>query len=384
MEEIKIIDFVTTGQGAERLLLSRVKKINNDKRFKNGIICPEGEEARRITENNIKVFPMKINRGLGVINIICELFALYKIIKQNPPHIIHTHNSKAGALGRIICWYINLFKKKKIYIIHQVHGYYFTKLKGFKRKIFYWIEKVLALITDALLFQNKYEYELSQKFKSPKTKLCLIKNGINFDNFNVSNRDHETGNRNSEIKNIVCIARIEPVKNHKMVIDAANILKSGFQYKDFIVYIIGEGEYQNLERATMQYNLSGNIVFTGKLTQKQVAEYLEIADISILTSVKEGMPRGLMESMYYSVPCIGTNVVGTNEIIFDSYNGYLVDLDDHEKFAERMYYLLKNDDIRKELGINAKKHCLENFNEDNVIEKIKDIYINGITAGAGK
>ncbi|MCL2705815.1 MAG: glycosyltransferase, partial [Spirochaetaceae bacterium] len=217
MDKIEIIDLATTGQGAERLLLSRVKKINNDERFKNVIICPEGEEARRILENGVKVFTMKINRGLGIINIIFELFTLYKVIRLMPPHIIHTHNSKAGALGRIVCWYINLFKKKKIYIIHQVHGYYFTKLKGFKQKIFYWIEKILASMTDALLFQNKYEYELSQKFKSKKTKLHFIKNGINFDDFSGISR-----NITNDVKKIICIARIESVKNHEMIIEAAN------------------------------------------------------------------------------------------------------------------------------------------------------------------
>ena len=376
MDEIQIIDFATTGQGAERLLLSRVKKINTDKRFKNAIICPEGEEARRITENGITVFTMKINRGLGIINIISEAVALYKIIKPNPPHIIHTHNSKAGALGRIVCRYINLFRKEKIYIIHQVHGYYFTKLKGLKRKIFYLIEKILAFITDALLFQNKYEYELSQKFKSKRTKLCLINNGINFDNFSGIPK-----NRNNDIKNIICIARIEPVKNHKMLIEAANILKNRYQYNTFIIYIIGEGEYQYLEKTAEQYNLSENIVFTGKLQQKQVTEYLEIADISLLTSIKEGMPRGLMESMYYAIPCMGTNVIGTNEIIIDNYNGYLTELNDCEKFAERIYYLLKNDNVRKELGMNAKNYCIENFNEDRVIEKLKDIYLNAAIKG---
>jgi len=374
MNKIQIIDFVTTGQGAERLLLSRVKKINNDERFKNVIICPEGEDARRITENGVEVFTMKINRGLGIINIIFELFTLYKVIRLMPPHIIHTHNSKAGALGRVVCWYINLFKKKKIYIIHQVHGYYFTKLKGFKQKIFYWIEKILASMTDALLFQNKYEYELSQKFRSKKTKLYLIKNGINFDNFSGIPR-----NISNDVKKIICIARIESVKNHEMVIEAANILKNQYQYNDFIIHIIGEGEYRHLERVAAQYDLLKNIVFAGKLQQKQVAEYLEIANISILTSIKEGMPRGLMESMYYAIPCIGTNVVGTNEIIVDNYNGYLVELGDHENFAEKMYFLLINDNIRRELGMNAKKYCLENFNEDKVIERIKDIYLKAIT-----
>ena len=379
MNKIQIIDFVTTGQGAERLLFSRVKKINNDGKFKNAIICPEGEEARRIAENGITVFTMKINRGLGIINIVSELAALYKIIKHNSPDIIHTHNSKAGALGRLVCWYINLFRKEKIYIIHQVHGYYFTKLKGLKRKIFYQIEKYLSLITNALLFQNKYEYELSQKFKLKKTELYLIGNGINFDNFSGISK-----NEKNNTKNIISIARIEPVKNHEMLIESANILKNSCKEIDFKIFIIGEGEKQHLEKMIEQYGLAGNIIFTGKLEQKKVIEYLEISDISVLTSIKEGMPRSLMESMYYSIPCIGTDVVGTNEVIIDNYNGFLVPLGDSRKFAEKMYYLLKNDNIRKEFGINAKNYCIENFNEDRVIGKLKDIYLNAVKEKKGR
>ena len=379
MNKIQIIDFVTTGQGAERLLFSRVKKINNDGKFKNAIICPEGEEARRIAENGITVFTMKINRGLGIINIVSELAALYKIIKHNSPDIIHTHNSKAGALGRLVCWYINLFRKEKIYIIHQVHGYYFTKLKGLKRKIFYQIEKYLSVITNALLFQNKYEYELSQKFKLKKTELYLIGNGINFDNFSGISK-----NEKNNTKNIISIARIEPVKNHEMLIESANILKNSCKEIDFKIFIIGEGEKQHLEKMIEQYGLAGNIIFTGKLEQKKVIEYLEISDISVLTSIKEGMPRSLMESMYYSIPCIGTDVVGTNEVIIDNYNGFLVPLGDSRKFAEKMYYLLKNDNIRKEFGINAKNYCIENFNEDRVIGKLKDIYLNAVKEKKGR
>ncbi|MCL2295395.1 MAG: glycosyltransferase [Spirochaetes bacterium] len=379
MNKIQVIDFINTGKGAERLLFSRVKMVHNDIRFNNSIICPEGEEAHRIAEAGVPVLTMKISRELGIFNIICEFVELYKIIKNNSPHIIHTHTSKAGALGRIVCWYINLFRKKKIYIIHQVHGYYFFRLKGFKRKIFYWIEKMLAFITDALLFQNKYEYELSMKFKPKKTKFHMIKNGINFDHFSGI-----SGSRDNDVKIIICVARIEPVKNHKMLLEVANLLRTQYQYNKFIIYIIGEGEYQYLEKIVTQYNLSENVVFTGKLQRKEVAEYLEIADISVLTSINEGMPRSLMESMYYSIPCIGTNVIGTNEVIVDNYNGYLVELNDCEKFAEKMYCLLTNDDIRKELGTNAKKHCLENFNEDKTIEIIKDIYINAMTERESK
>lgn len=371
MSKIKIIDFSTTSQGAWRLLFTRAKKIDADQRFENIILCPDGEEAALIRSGGVDVSVLKINRGLGPADLIKEMFSFYRIISKEKPDIIHSHNSKAGAISRLVVPVYNLFNKNRICIIHQVHGYHFTKLKGFKKWIFYNIEKILAKFSDYLLFQNEYEYSLSGKIRGKKTRLELIGNGINFEEMNLySNKDED-----HEIR-ITCVARIEPVKNHMMLIEAAGLLKK--KISDFKLFIIGEGNTDILMNKILELKIEENIVFTGKLPRKEVLSILSSSDLSVLSSEKEGMPRSLIESLYYSVPCVATDVVGTNEIIQNGVSGFLVPLNNNVEFAEKMYLLLSDDKLNKEMGENGNRRCRDNFNEDNVIEKLINIYLKAV------
>ncbi len=372
MDKIKIIDFATTSQGAWRLLYSRVNKINSDPRFCNIIVCPDGEEVSLIREGGVDVRTMSIERGLGIINVLREMLDFYRILKEEKPVVIHTHNSKAGAVGRLIGYLYNRTHRNKIYIIHQVHGYHFTKFKGFKRKLFYQVEKWLNFFSDSIFFQNRYEYELTEKSGIRKARLELIGNGINFSSFRKEDHVQE------DVKKIVCIARIEPVKNHEMIIRSAALLRK--KTDKFLFEMIGEGKTDNLLKVADKLGVREHIKFTGKVGRERLMDYLNTADISVLSSKKEGKPRSLMESMFYGIPCVGTDVVGTNEIIEDGVSGYLVPLDDDEAFTDRIYRLISDDSLREEMGMNAEKRCRENFNEDDVIEKIKKIYADASSA----
>jgi glycosyltransferase involved in cell wall biosynthesis len=257
MDKIKVIDFATTSQGAWRLLYSRVNKINSDSRISNIIVCPDGDEISLIKKGGVDVRTMRIERGLGMINVLNEMSDFYRILKSEKPSVIHTHNSKAGAIGRLMCFLYNKTHKEKIYIIHQVHGYHFTKFSGFKRKLFYELERWLSRFTDSLFFQNRYEFELTQKFGFKKLKLELIGNGINF-----SEMKKNAEKTSRELKNIICIARIEPVKNHEMIIRSAALLKK--KTDKYIIYIIGEGETEPLVKLAEKLDVKEKIVFTGK------------------------------------------------------------------------------------------------------------------------
>ncbi len=373
MDKIKIIDFITTARGAERLLRSRVRKINSTGYFYNIILCPEGEELAEIKKENIPLDTIDITRTISALGLIKEIILLFSIIKKEKIDIIHTHNSKAGALGRIVCFLLNFTKKKKIKIIHQVHGFHFTRYNGVKKRFFFIIEKILAKITDVLLFQNKAEYEIAQKkFQSKKTKLALIGNGINFDELSQKRQNVEVKDIDKTNKIIICIARIEPVKNHIMLVESLGILKKYFS--NFIAYFIGEGSDKQLIHSIKNLDLEDNIIFTGALNRTEIVYYLSIADISVLTSLKEGMPRSLMESMFFGIPCIGTNVIGTTEVIVDNETGFLVGLNDNSAFSGKIYELLTDEEKRKAMGKKAEIFCKENFDENRVTEKIIDVY----------
>jgi hypothetical protein len=122
MGKIRVVDIASTGQGAYRLLRTRVKKINDDGRFENYIISPGGEWAEKIKSLGIKHISYDIDRGLNPFNAFMEIRRLEKLLLEINPDIVHSHNSKSGAAARIAAYRINKRYKKSIKIIHQVHG----------------------------------------------------------------------------------------------------------------------------------------------------------------------------------------------------------------------------------------------------------------------
>jgi glycosyltransferase involved in cell wall biosynthesis len=307
--------------------------------------------------------------------------SLVKIFNSYNPDVVHSHNSKTGALSRVAAYICRKAYKKKTLVIHQVHGYYFSGEKGIKNYIFKKIEVVLSRITDVLLFQNKEELELSKKLKMDRrARLEYIGNGISFEEFdkifNETNKNIECFSKEDTL-NILSIARIERVKNQKQIIEGLNILVNQNKRRNIKVYFIGEQDksYCNeLLNKVKEFGLESYVSFTGMLDRNELMEYFGKGHLSILTSIKEGKPRSLMESMYLGIPCIGTNVIGTNELIKNGFNGYLIILDNPHELAERIEYLIDNPLILKEISGNTGQYALENFDERKVIKRLLEIY----------
>lgn len=372
---IKILDIASTNQGAYRLLKTRVAKINKDDRFINYIVCPKGEYSKAIMEEGIDIIEIDMSRGLNVIQTHNELKILIKLLLDIKPDIVHSHNSKSGALARLAVEKANKLGNLNIKMIHQVHGYHFTNLKGIRKQVFKKIEVLLSKKTDIILFQNKYELNISEKLKMNKhCKLYYIGNGVNIEEF--KDKIENTKNFDEEVKNIICIARIETIKNHAYLIEAINLLKNIYNFEKFKVYLIGEGKEEFLLELINKYDLQEFIKFEGEVDRKKIIQFINDAHISVLTSYKEGKPRALMESMILGTPCIGTNVIGTNEVIVNEKTGFLVDLNHPKLFAEKLFTLLDDKKMFLEFSQNSKKYALENFNEDLVIDKLKELYLN--------
>ena len=109
------------------------------------------------------------------INIFKAIFAIDKAIKEIQPDIIHAHSSWAGLFVRLPL----LFRKKKIKIIYQPHGWAFLMdTSKIKEKIYILIEKILALKTDEIINISNYEQEKAIGYGLRKNNMIMIYNGV--------------------------------------------------------------------------------------------------------------------------------------------------------------------------------------------------------------
>lgn len=166
-------------------------------------------------------------------------------------------------------------------------------------------------------------------------------------------------------------ARFQPMKDYPCFIKAAQIVLK--KRKDVTFMCIGKGE--TMERCQLMVMKSEQpyIQFPG--FRKDVDSILNASDISVLCTNnkehKEGVSNTILESMAYGVPVIATGGGGTDEIMRNNKNGYVIEPYSHEQLAEHILMLLEDDNLRNQMGKFAQKDVLERFS----LKRMTDEYV---------
>lgn len=106
----------------------------------------------------------------------------------------------------------------------------------------------------------------------------------------------------------------QPYKGHHVLVEALRILKS--QGLQFDVSLAGEGQREQAIRAQVsRAGLGREVEFVGQLDRSGVEQLLDHADIFVMPSLTEGMPRALIEAMAHGLPCVASRVGGVPELL---------------------------------------------------------------------
>jgi len=99
--------------------------------------------------------------------------------------------------------------------------------------------------------------------------------------------------------------------------------------------------------------------------------YLELADVFVLSSDREGLPLSLGEAMAYGIPCVATDAGGNKEIVAHGQTGYIVKPGSPEQLADAINYLLTHDEERARMGARAQYRVREYFNIESRMKELK-------------
>lgn len=285
------------------------------------------------------------------------LFGITSIIQviNIRPDIIHAQNITMGMIA--------LFGKKLFKIPYVVWGRGSDVHLQWKFKRF--ISKAVlnnANATIALSHNMKNEMQ-----KLSKKDIYVIPNGVDSSIF----KEPKTKKGHNGTK-IIYVGSLLPIKGIKYLIKAMKILHS--KYPDLHLTIIGDGDdRRNLELMVHEYALIQNISFVGKVSHKDIPQWLCKNDIFVLPSNSEGVPNVLLEAMAVGLPIIATNVGGIPDIIINKRNGYLVEPESPQEIAEKIQYLISNPQMRKIISKNNKID-IQKYSWNNIVQTLEGIY----------
>ena len=219
----------------------------------------EGSSQHILSDLGIGVhFINEMQRDIGLSNDIEAYKAVKKLINEYKPDIIHTHASKAGAIGRIAG--IAYGKAK---MVHTFHGHVFHSYFGrIKTGIYKNIERALAVKTDKIIaISQRQKLELAIRYKiCSADKIKVVPLGFDLTRFQENVAEKRASfrrkyNISEDEVAIGIIGRLVPVKNHKLFLDSLKQVVDQTT-KKVRAFIIGDGEErEELKRYTSELGL---------------------------------------------------------------------------------------------------------------------------------
>ena len=303
---------------------------------------------------------------------------LKKIITDEKFAIIHTHTPMGSVVTRLAAKKSR--KKYNTRVLYTAHGFHFYKgAPAINWIIFYPVEKYLSKFTDTLITINSEDYDLAKRKFSKRCKDIKYIHGIgvDYEKFKVRLDDDEKNDLrkdlalNSDDYVIIYAAELNKGKNQIMLIKAIKkLVEDGI--KDIKVLLPGldslNGYYQ---KRVKKLDLENYIHFLGY--RKDVEKLMNISNLAVSTSRREGLGIHLAEAMVSDIPCIATIDRGHKELITDNVNGYLINQEDYLELAKKIVFLKSNKKIGKKFVENSKK-IVEDYLIENVIKEMKKIY----------
>ena len=176
-------------------------------------------------------------------------------------------------------------------------------------------------------------------------------------------------------------ANFKKQKNHSMLFRAFKlVLKS---YPEARLLLIGDqpvdsrgrldGYRAQLDRLLDDLKIRHRCMFLGH--REDTERFYPACDITVLSSLHEGTPNVLLESMACCVPVVATNVCDNDYIIKEGEVGYLVQVGDDVRMAHRMASLLGNHAVRQEMGRKARNWVAAEFSTRRLAKRMAAVYM---------
>jgi glycosyltransferase involved in cell wall biosynthesis len=349
---------------------------------------PEPGEASSLfipTELGIQPYILpEMRRSINLRNDRRAYRMLRSVMRELKPTIVHTHASKAGALGRLAA-----FHERVPITVHTFHGHVFHSYFNQASTLFYkQLERQLAAKTSAIVaISARQKEELCEIHRiAPSHRTHVIPLGFDLGRFTFDQPLRRANFRkkydvSNDIFAIGIVGRLAAVKNHLLFLEALALLKLQTNIK-FRAFIVGDGELRSkieawcdalmLTRSTASDPRQSDVVFLSWITD--VAQILPGFDAVALTSHNEGTPVSLIEAQAAGVPVVSTRVGGVADILLQGETGLLTRPGSPDDLAGALRLLMEDQDLYDDMARRAPAFALEHFSRERLASDMRALY----------
>lgn len=258
--------------------------------------------------------------------------------------------------------------------IYGFHGKTISDLHGIN-VLRRWVQKfAVRYYRFVVTLNNQMRYEMAAEYGLPERRIHIIPNGVATDVFcpRVDRRvlRKQLGLPTSRFI-VGNVARLDPVKNHEVILRALCRLQAGKDRPYFV--LVGEGFHRAvIEQEIRRLKLSTDVRLFGY--SDSIPELLNCMDVYIQSSLYEGFSNTILEAMSCGLPVLATRVGGTIDVFSEGQGGYFFAPHDDDALASLIQRFEKDDSLRRVTACQARSRAVEQFSIKTMVQNYETLY----------
>jgi glycosyltransferase involved in cell wall biosynthesis len=335
---------------------------------------PEGKLLEKVQVPELRVVQIPaLTRELAPLADYRAYRALKAHFRAESYDVVHTHSSKAGILARIAATHARV-----PLVVHTVHGPPFHAYeKAWRNRLYITAEQVAArycrkiyTVADAMTQQF-----CDARIGRPE-QYQTVYSGMDLKAYLDAEPDCEL--RKSlgipdDALVVGKIARLFELKGYEYLVEAAPAIVKAHPNVRFL--IVGDGLLrESLEQQFTAAGVREQVVFAGLVPPDHIPRYTALMDVLVHLSLREGLPRTVVQALAAAVPAVGFPLDGTPEAILDGKTGYLCEVHNSQAVAEAVTKLLRSPQLREELGQAGREHVRHKWDWHTMVDTLETDY----------
>ena len=287
------------------------------------------------------------------------------LVHKHDVDIIHTHDFRSNLFGLYCGW------RCKVPVITTAHGWIANNLKG---KLYRFADKILLRFFKHIISVSEKTKKLIRRAWVSNKKITVINNALKIEDYIINKNKKifcDEHRLNSEQILIANIGRLSPEKGQLSFLQAGKkLLDEGY---NIVLLLIGIGpDKEMLETYAAENMISDSVLFLGY--RSDMLDIYNSIDLVVQSSITEGMPNVMLESLLMQVPVIATDAGGTSQIVIHNETGVLIPVGDMTLLTDSIELFLEEPNKYKEMACNGRKHIQANFSHAKRAKKLSQIY----------
>jgi glycosyltransferase involved in cell wall biosynthesis len=329
------------------------------------VVCPSAPTVRTRPKAQIDLFPrQKWLRRYPFVQMR-RMFWLQRYVREFKPDVVHAYFFWSVMYGRVLK---RMGRVCKLVENREDQGFNWGTHEYMLLRATRGIPDEVICVSEAVR-----QVVLARERLDPR-RVRVIHNGIAFRGPCAEARSRVRQELGLDASHLVVgtVANFNrPVKGGKHLVEAIPLIVEAVPAARFVV--VGRGsEVDELKRMAESLGISKHLIFAG--FRKNMPDFYAAMDISVLTSLSEGLSITILESMSHGLPVVCTAVGGNPELVIDGQTGFLVPPKEPQAFASRVAALLQDSALRQRMGEAGRRRIEEHFRMDKTASEYLELY----------